>query len=253
MSRSRLFLIGALVFGWFLLMRAPAATLYAWFAPKSTPVQLYGLEGSLAQGHAAAVALNGKPLLQDLGWRFRPWWLPLLRAAFQLEGGGASLKFSGLLSLTPTGIGLRHVSLDGGIKAILGAAGYGFAPVDGAARLDLSSTELRKGFPVAAEGSAELRGLAWTLLKDPLPLGSYRIAVHTEQDAITARIDPESGPLLVEGQARLQSDHGYDYDLRLKARDATDTALQNLLHALGQPDPQGQYHLRGKGKLAGQP
>jgi hypothetical protein len=249
MKPRRLLVIGLLVFGWFLLMQAPAPTLYAWFAPKSAPVTLYGVEGSLARGQVAAVAFNGQPFVRDVHWRLRPLWLPLLHAAFQLDGGGSALQFSGLLSFTPGGIGFRQVNLDGGIKAILGAAGYGFAPVDGAAHVHLDRAVLRHGFPSAVEGQGELRGLVWTLLKDPLPLGSYRILVHTEADAVTVTVSPESGPLLVEGQARLQSDRSYDYDLRLKPREATDTALQNMLHALGQPDPQGQYHLRGKGRL----
>ena len=179
MKRSRLILIGVLVFAWTLLMHAPAANLYGWFAPKGAQAQLYGLDGDLADGRAEALGLNGRPILQNLRWSFQPWWLPLLRAAFHVSGGGSDLNLDGRVALVFGGINLGNTRLTGGIKPLLGMAGFPFVPIDGQARIDLDSLKLRQGFPQSASGSAAIHGLAWALGKAPMPLGDFKAVIST--------------------------------------------------------------------------
>lgn len=258
MKRRNLVLAGVLVFAWTLLMHAPAANLYGWFAPKGAQLQLYGLDGELAEGRAQALGLNGRPILQSLHWRFQPWWLPLLRAAFQVSGGGGDLGVDGRVSLVFGGVNLANTRLTGGIKALLAAAGFPFVPIDGQARLDLDSLKLRQGFPQSASGSAEVHGLAWALGKAPMPLGDFKAVISTERpttgtsgvDTIKLVISTLSGPLDASGEVHLLADRNYDYDLQVKARDNADPTLRNLLQTLGQPDVSGYYHLRNRGKLS---
>jgi len=263
MKARTLILIGALVFIWTLLMNAPAGSLYAWFAPKASAVQLYGLEGSLDQGKLQSLGLNGRPLLQNLRWQFQPWWLPLLRASFHVEGGSQDLNLKGRVALVFGGLNLASTQGGGGIKALAAVAGFPFVPVDGQASFNIDSLKLRDGFPASASGTAELHGLAFTLGKDPMPLGDFKITISTQpppagtsgKDSIKLVIETLSGPLDASGEVHIQADRSYDYDIQVKAKDNADPNLRSMLQGggLGQPDTRGYYHLRNRGNLPGAP
>jgi general secretion pathway protein N len=257
MKARTIVVIGVLVFLWSLLMHAPAASLYGWLSPPGAPVQLSGIDGDLDQGKLQSLALNGRPLLQNLRWSFQPWWLPLLRLSFHVDGGTPDLGFSGRAARTLGGIDLSGVQLQGGMKSLLGVAGMPFVPMDGRIQLDLHGLKLRNNFPSAADGTLEAHGLAWSLGQNPMPLGDFKATLSTVgppagtsgPDSIKAVIATLSGPLDASGEVHLQADHGYDYDLQVKAKDNADPNLSNMLQSLGQPDTNGYYHLRNRGKL----
>ena len=261
MKIRTLILIGGLVFAWTLLVHAPIAVLYGWFAPKATPVQLYGLDGSLDEGRVQSLSLNGRPLLQKLNWTFQPWWLPLLRASFHIEGGGADLNLKGRAAFVIGGINLSSAQGSGSVKGIAGLAGFPFLPADGLARFDIASLKLRKGFPTDVDGTAELHNLSFALGPNPMALGDFKAVLSTVRattgtstpDGIKVVLSTIGGPLDVSGEAHLQGDRSYDYDLQIKAKDGADPNLRNMIGAggLGQPDPNGYYHLRNRGKLPG--
>ncbi len=261
MKIRTLVLIGAIVFLWTFLVHAPAATLYGWFGPKASPVQLYGLDGSLDQGWLETLGLNGRPLLQKLSWRFQPWWLPLLRASFHVEGGGPDLNLKGRAAFVFGGLDLSSAQGSGSVKGLAGLAGFPFVPVDGLARFDIDSLKLRQGFPASAGGTAELHSLSFSLGQNPMPLGDFKATISMAKaagassgpDSIKVVVATLGGPLDVSGEAHLQPDRSYDYDLQIKAKDSADPNLRNMLGAggLGQPDPNGYYHLRSRGKLPG--
>lgn len=259
MKARTLILIGVLVFAWTLLLTAPAANLYAWFAPKAAAVQLYGLEGSLDQGKVQTVGINGRPLLQNLRWDFQPWWLPLLRASFHVDGGGQDLNLKGRVALVFGGVNIASAQGGGGVKALAAIAGFPFVPIDGQARFDIGSLKLRKGFPTSVAGTAELHSLASTLGKDPLPLGDFKATLSNQpppagtsgNDSIKIVIETLGGPLDASGEVHVLADRSYDYDLQVKAKDNADPNLRNMLQggSLGQPDTRGYYHLRNRGTL----
>jgi hypothetical protein len=256
-----LLLIGVLAFAWTLLLHAPAATLYAWFGPKDTPLQLYGLEGSLDEGKVQTLGLNDKPLLRNLRWSFQPWWLPLLQASFHVESAGSDLSLKGRAAFVFGGVNLAGAEGSGALKPLLGLGGFPFLPVDGLARFHIDRLKLRNGFPTAIEGSAELHGLSFALGPNPVPLGDFKAELSTQSPAtgtstpagIRIVLSTLGGPIDVGGEAHLQNDRGYDYDLQLKAKPGADPNLVNLLQGggLGQPDSNGYYHLRNRGKLPG--
>ena len=257
MKLRNLLLIGLAVLLWSLLVHAPAASVYAWLVPAGTPVQLSGVEGDLDQGKVQALALNGRPLLQNLRWSFQPWWLPLLRLSFHVEGGSPDLGFSGRAARVIGGFNLAGIEAQGGLKPLLGLAGVPFVPLDGRVRLDLSSLKLRGNFPSDADGTLEAHGLAWALGQNPMPLGDFKATLSTVgpqagtagPNSIRAVIASVAGPLDASGEVHLQADRGYDYDLQLKAKDGADPNLRNMLQSLGQPDTNGYYHLRNRGQL----
>ncbi len=260
MKTRNLLLIGVLVFVWTLLMNAPVASLYARFPPAASTARLYGLEGGIGQGKAQSLALNGRPLLQNLRWSFQPWWLPLLRASFHVEGGGQDLQLKGRFARVFGGF---DITAEGGgsIKALAAAGGFPFVPFDGLAHFDLDSLHLRKGFPSSASGVFELHGVAFTLGSNPVALGDFKATISNQKPpagtsadgSIKVVIETLGGPLDASGEVHLQTDHSYDYDLQFKAKDNADPALRNMLQSggAGQPDAGGYYHLRNRGIWAG--
>ena len=71
------------------------------------------MDGALAidQGKMQTLGINGRPLLQSLRWSFQPWWLPLLRASFHVEGGNQELNLKGRAALVFGGITDRLIPL----------------------------------------------------------------------------------------------------------------------------------------------
>lgn len=257
MKPRHLLILGAVFFVWALLMDAPAATLYAWFTPKAGPnttqLQLYGVQGTLDQGSASALGISGRPTVRELHWRFEPWWLPLLRASFHIDGGGEQLRLDGRATLVIGGINLSSAHAAGSIKALLDIGALGYTPVDGEGRVDIDSLKLRQGLPSYASGKAEVHNLAWTLSKDPLVLGDFKAEFSTTDGVITGKISSIAGPVDATGEAHLKPDRSYDYDLRLKAKAGADPMLANLLDSLGPVGPDGSHRLAASGKLAGSP
>jgi hypothetical protein len=251
MNTRRLMLIGVAAFIVFAVLSAPVATLYAWFGPKAGKTQAIGLDGSLHDGRVAGILVNGRPTLSDLHWHFKPLQLLLARAAFHVEGGGDALTLdSGVALLPGGGINLSDARVAGSVKSLLGLAGQSYLPIDGHAGLTLDQLKLRKGFPTLAEGRLQIDQLQWTLAKDPLNLGDFEALVSTEADRIIAKVQPLAGPLDVGGEVRLLlTDHAYEVDLQIKPKPTAEPLVQNLVRSLGQPDPQGYWHVKTRGSI----
>ncbi|MDB5986315.1 MAG: type secretion system protein [Nevskia sp.] len=249
-KRRHLIIVGIVAFAWTLLMHAPAANLYGWFAPKNSPTQLVGIEGSLGEGRLAGITSGGRPLLQALHWRLQPLWLLLLRASFQVDTG-APIALRGRIGVTPLATHVATAHISGSLKALLGAAGIGYVPIDGIADGDIDQLTLKHGIPTSAQASLQLRGLNWTLAKPALQLGDFRTDISNDGDTIVAKIQSTAGPMDAQGLAHLNSDGSYDSDIRMKAKADADEMTQNLLHSIGQPDAQGYYHAKTRGQLPG--
>lgn len=244
----------ALIIG--LLLEAPAASLYAWLQPKDAPqpVQLFGLEGSFANGRVDGVVNNGRTVLADLRWSLRP--LPLLlgRAAWRVNTIREPVLIDGRASLSPLGtLRLAGFRANAGLRPLLASLGYPFVPVDGQAGLDIGRLVTRKGKLLDAQGLIELQGVAWALGAPPTPLGDYRAEVETENDVIVAKVSSVAGPLELSGDARVQPDQSYELDLKLRPKPGAPPLVSNLMMQLGAPDPQGFYRLRRSGTLAPTP
>jgi len=251
-SRRLLILAGALVLVLSLLFKAPAALIYGLLLPKdrALPVQLYGVDGSLLSGRVAGVVLNGRTLLADLHWKLKPLALLAGRASLTLNTGKEPILLDGSVSRSVLGsLRLSDLRLNSALRPLAAAIGYPFIPVDGQIGLELDSLSATGTRITAAEGSAQLVGLVWALGANPAPLGDFRADLVTEGDDIVVRLASVSGPLELDGEARLLPDQSYTTDIRIKPKPEAPPMVQNMLRQLGQPDPQGFYRLRRSGTL----
>lgn len=233
-----------------LIANIPAALLYAQFKPQESPLQLHGLQGPWAAGQLSGISQNGRLLLQDLRWHFKPWWLPLGRAALHVEGGGEIATLQGEASASFGAVRLRQFRLAGSVKRLAGLANLSYLPLDGQAGADIESLVLKKGFVDHLSGKLNLSGLAWTLAREPMLLGDFQFDIATTPEAVIATASSPSGPLEVDGDARLLPDRSWQLKLRLKPRPGASETLLNYLRSLGTPDPEGYYPLRQQGKLS---
>lgn len=248
-TRKRLIVAAALVFGFTLVSQVPAALLYALVKPKDSPLLVHGLQGPWTAGALSGISLRGRPVVQDLRWQLKPLQLLLGRAAIDLQGGGQIATLDGAVATGLGGTRLNDFRFAGGIKALAAAAGYAFVPVDGQAGGEIAKLIFKGGALNFAEGRVELKSLAWTLARDPLLLGDFTAEVSTTPEAVTANISSPSGPLEARGFAKLMPDKSYDVDILVKAKPGASEMLLNYLKTLGAPDPQGYYHLRKRGQL----
>ncbi|NGY06305.1 type II secretion system protein N [Solimonas terrae] len=247
--RTLYVLAGTLTFVFSLLLLAPAATVYGWIKPRlGDTVTLAGVDGNLRDGSAAAVMVGGRPLVEKLHWKLGLGELLLARLGVDFESSGATLM-AGHLSKGFGVVRARDLRIASNLKALLGAFGQPFAPLDGQASLELSRLKMLGNWPTDAEGSLRIQGLAWTLARDPVVLGDYQADIKPDGNDIIALVHTLGGSLDVNGDARAKPDRSYELHLQLRPRGDAPPLVMNLLRSLGSPDPQGYYHLRREGKL----
>lgn len=253
MSRRSLLLLGLAVFLVTALLRAPVATLYAYIGPKlgGAVIQPVGLTGTISEGRVAQLGWSGRPVVRDLGWRLSPWWLLLGRASFALTGGADGVVIDGGVHVVPSGaISLSDFRLAGPLKPLLAAMGQPFVPVEGTLGTDLRALKLRDQWPVHAEGTLTARGLAWKLGRDPVMLGDYEAVLEDVTGGVKATVRTLGGALEVTGDALLSDDRSWEINLQMRPKPDAPPLLPKLIGGIGQPDPQGYYHVRRKGQMA---
>lgn len=253
MSRRSLLLLGLAVFLVTALLRAPVATLYAYAAPRlgDGVVQPTGLTGTISEGRMTQLGYAGRPVVRDLGWKLSPLWLLLGRASFSLSGGADGTIVDGSAHVVPSGAWtLSDFRLAGPLKPLLAAMGQPFVPVDGTLGTDLRALKLRAQWPVHAEGTLVARGLVWKLGRDPVALGDYEALLEDVTGGVKATVRTLSGALEVTGDALLSDDRSWELNLKMRPKPDAPPILPNLVRSIGQPDPEGYYHVRRKGQMA---
>lgn len=251
MKRSSLILAmtAALLLG--LLIHAPAATVLGWLlpAPPATLVTLRGVSGTLRHGEIAGLLHQNRTVARNLRWRWAA--LPLLggRLAADVTGESQDILFNTRVAWRPRGpLMLRDGQAAGSLQGLLAAAGQAFVPVDGRWGLQLDELTLEQGWPRHARGRLSVEQLAWTLSRDPLPLGRFEALIETRDDGqIVLDVSSPSGPLEAQGGLTLLPDRRYLLALRLRPRTEASALVRNLLASSGAPDAQGWYTLRQQG------
>lgn len=230
---------------------APAATLYAWWAPASE-WRLIGVDGRLARGQAQALLQGDEVRATPLRWQLRPWRLLIAQAVWQIDFGGVATG-QAEARLTPLGqLRLRGLRVAADAAPLLAAAGYPGLPLRGTAGVELARIDLgADGWPRHVEGEARLLDLGWTLGNQVTVFGDIHAQISLdEQGQLLAELQAAADAAVeVSGQARLAADGAYDVDLRLRARAQAAPQVANLLRLLGQPDAQGDYRIRQRGRL----
>lgn len=251
MKKRWLVLLALLAFACTLLLHVPAALLYAWVSDEQHPgpVRLQGLRGTLASGGFSALTVNNRLALTDGHWTLRVASLVLLRLSVEFGTGGDTVVRAHVSRGLLGPLRLSDVNVAGSVRALLTVLGQPLLPMEGQARINLQSLLLDGDRPLEAEGSAEVQNLAWTLAREPLPLGNFSTTLATDDKGVLAKLASGPGPLELSGEARLARDRAYDLRLQLRPRPQAPAQVLALVRSLGPPDAQGWYHIRRQGTL----
>ncbi len=245
-------LLGVCAYALALAITLPARYAYSMAAPrlpKTVPVTLHDLGGSLWSGRAATVAWRNTPL-GELHWDISPWSLIGGRLAMAVQLQDSDSTLSGHLTLARDGNAtLRDVSarLPAG-RLMAFNPGLPIA-ADGMIAASLEEARL------SPQGVPSLRGIvvwnqALLVAGQPLKLGDLKLALQPgEQGGTVGTLSDAGGPLEINGTLTLDANRSYRLDAKLRARPEADAALGNSLKLLGRPDGRGYYTLRYNGRL----
>lgn len=232
-----------------LITHVPAATALARLMPQPSPLQPYGVTGTLSSGQLASLRAGPHEVVNDLRWTLQPWWLAAGRLAFHVDSS-AEPKVRGDVQFTPRSLRTGGLTLDSPLKPLLDAAGYGFAPVDGLLHLHIDQATISASRIDALAAQATVRSLRWTAGGQVVALGDLQARASTPSAGhIEIRITTPSGPVDTHGTVSIADSGAYHVDLRFKPRKDASAAALDLLHALGQPDATGSWRLDTRGSL----
>lgn len=227
-----------------LIVTFPARVAYHWFAPPT--VALSGIAGSIWRGSASQANVGGV-YCGELRWRLRPLALFRGRASFDVTAspaggvldGDAAIGFGGDVHVSDMRAALP-------LDAIAGVAGV--PGLRGTATVDLERLRWSDGLPVAADGSAEVRGLVLPLVLAE-PIGGYRVEFFTQEDGVVASVEDTDGAVDIAGRLLLGRDGSYEFLGQLAAKPGTPPVIVDQMRYLGSPNARGQYELRLEGSL----
>lgn len=250
MKTRSLLLIGLFSFIVFVLVSAPVAVVWPRLAASQPALELAGLSGTVFDGTASAVSLQGRPLARPLHWRFRPLSLLTAKLGFHVDGALDGLNFDGRVAKSLGGdIAVDGMQASGGLKSLLNLSGDTFLPVDGEVAIDLDTLRLAGNFPKRLNGEIRIGNVRWTLTKEAQALGDFTILLSTEAEVIVARVMPTAGPLDVGGEIRVMADRSYEVDLKVKAKPDATQGIQNLVRTLGEADTEGYFRIKTRAQF----
>ena len=231
-------------------MHAPAAVLYGWAAPTGGAIRIDGLDGTLGNGHAAAIVYAGKPVLHDLRWRLHPWWLLLGKIDASVTTTDPHFSADGTARIGFGGLALRDFTAGGQIKSMLALAGYPFIPLDGAVKLHLDRLDIQGSALGTVKGQAELHELSWGTGDQAARLGDFAADLGNPDAKTTqAKVKTLAGPIDLSGDLSLTASGQYEINLALKPKSGAPQQVVELLKGIGRPDVTGTYRLRQQGRL----
>ena len=181
-----------------LVANFPARLALSWFAPPA--VQAWGVEGTVWNGRATDVALDGHGF-GGLAWEVHGRSLPGLRPTWDL----ALRRSEGFAQATVTIhlIGDRQVIRDLDAALELSTLPPAIVPigVTGRARISLERLVLEQGWPTAVVGRADVGEME--LPGVILPLGPFEFEFAERPGGPLGNIRSTGGPLTVEGRIEL--------------------------------------------------
>ena len=235
-SRNRwLIVLGILAVLCTLVLFLPASLVTPHLPPGVTTGTL---SGTVWNGAADALAINGRPL-GAARWRILPsdFFRGRLGVDALLVNQDASLQGQASLGL---GNSLRLSNVQGRwpIAALpMRALPPGWT---GDVHVSMTDLSLERGAIATVLGNLELRNL-----REPstLELGSYRVTFDEQSrqgDQLVGRVEDLEGPMAVSGTITLGNDRSYVLDGLVAARATAPQSMAERLRYLGSPDAQGR-------------
>lgn len=231
----------------FLAATLPAGWVTQRITAANPAIQVYGVQGSVWQGRAAALVVRGWRI-DDIAWELSSWRLLTGQARLHWQATGATLHGDGVLwrRLWGDELGLEEVHVRLPVAAVTRLMQLPGINPQGTLRIDLDQLRASGQWTQALGGT-----LTWerAALSDTLLLGDIRAELGMQEQEIQALIKDQGGPVAIDGLLRIKPDGAYRLEAALGARDSNDDGLNATLRLLGQPGPDGRVRVEQTGHL----
>jgi general secretion pathway protein N len=206
-----------------------------------------GVEGTAWKGRAELLQVQGVNVGR-VDWDLHALALLALKVRADVKVTRSDGFLQSVLDVRSGPIRFSDLSASVPLSALSGIAPQGWS---GTVNLRFAELIIDEGWPVSANGSAEILNLESTSRRSPLT-GSYKLTfpapdTQPANDVLVGAITDLGGPLAISGTVELRRDRSYLLSGLVAAKPDAPRNLANQLQILGPPDPQGrrQFSLEG--------
>lgn len=240
----KLVVLGVVAFVISLLIMAPAQLVSEYLPPD---VQATGLQGTLWQGQASEVQIQGFNL-GEVSWDMQPLSLFAGRLQSDVRIDREGMQGQGVIGVGFNSVRVADARLDGSSELLAPyLTGYG-VNINGRFEADIRALQFNESGPQALDGDIVWRD-ARLVNPTELQLGDVNVTLSQQGGAAIADLKNNGGELRVTGGGRLEQ--GWEYNARLRAEptQTTPKIVRDALPYIGQPDNRGGVTLSRQGTL----
>ena len=238
-----LILLGAVTFVLGVVAMFPARVAYNLLSPSG--IHVSGISGTLWRGTVQEAELSSV-YISDVSWQFLPGALFRGELGYAVEASPA-----GGFAKASVGVGFGKITLrnfEGGLAIAAIQSVIATPGIEGTTRLDFPLIRLENGFPTAADGTVEVRGLVARGLSQA-PIGDFRAVLASSDASISGSIEDLDAVLDIAGSLRIGADRNYLLNGLVAPTAETPDRIVNQLRFLGSPNERGQRQFRFEGRL----
>ena len=235
----------------FTLINTPAATVISLLEKNmQIPVKFYGVQGSIWNGQADSLLIQGQPPVSMLQWSLNPLSFLVASLSADIEAQIKQQKIIGNIS-----IGARGNIEASNVRARLDAAdvqqliSMPFGELAGDFNLEIKSLQWTgKGLPITS-GRLNWKNAKLTMVES-VNLGIVELNIEPGKEGeLLATINNRNGDIRIEGKASLQSDKRYTVDLNFNPQNNASNNIKQSLAMFARRQSNGSYQLKKAGNL----
>ena len=245
-----LVLLGVVVFAVSLVMTLPAGHAWRW-AGDSIPAQAYGLHGTVWDGGASGVIVEGHRL-DRVRWTMEPRGLLSGELRYRLHAHLDDGEVRGIANADRRGgLRLEQLRFDADAADLVARFAAQPPPVGVMGRIDGIFSELAidsHGTPTRIDGIINWSNGGITFGED-YPLGDYAVRLETGAEGIDGEVATLDATLRVDGSFRLHPGGRVAGEVIYQALDGLHPDVVQGLQFLGIPDPHAENRIRFDGNI----
>jgi general secretion pathway protein N len=245
---GRLVGLGVAAYLLFAIVTLPATVLLDRFG--SAGVTAAGVDGTAWKGRAQVLQIQGVNV-GTVEWDLHALALFALKLRADVKVTRPEGFAQARVDLGRSGpIDLQNLTATLPLSALTNVVPSGWS---GTLNLKFANLTLENGWPIAANGTAEILDISSSNQRSPIS-GSYKLlfpAPNTANQAgvLTGAISDLGGPLQISGEMQLTPDRGYLIKGLVSPRPDAPQGFADQLQILGEPDAQGRRPFSLEGSL----
>ncbi len=217
----------------------------------NTPVNIQGISGTLWNGRAYAITVNGNTTLKDTRWSFNLWKLIIGQLAADVHsrylGNDIDTEIGSSLF---GGYFVNDLSTKIAATEITRLANIPLAQFSGPITINIEHARWTQGELPLAIGEIKWNNATVTVA-DTISLGNVTITMtESDQSLLNADIKNQGGDISIAGTARLVPETDYAVDIKLSPTASTRGNIKQSLGLFAKKQPNGEYLFKNSGSLS---